>query len=55
MASANASATATVAKLEDAVSAFCLGLSSKPYRVERYAAFPCRCDTPSGFAAEAAG
>ncbi|MCX5514602.1 amidohydrolase [Kaistia algarum] len=55
MASANASATATVAKLEDAVSAFCLGLSSKPYRVERYAAFPCRCETPSGFAAEAAG
>lgn len=55
MARANADAAAKVAKLEDAVTAFCRGLSSKPYRVERYAAFPCRCEEAGGFAAEAVG
>jgi len=55
MRSANVEATARVAKLEEAVTAFCRGLSSTPYPVERYAAFPCRCETPSGFAAEAVG
>lgn len=53
MARANADAAAKVAKLEDAVTAFCRGLSSKPYRVERYAAFPCRCEETGGFSAEA--
>jgi 5-methylthioadenosine/S-adenosylhomocysteine deaminase len=56
MLSANAGETAKAALLEDAVAGFCRSLSAKPYRVERYAAFPCVCqDAPSGFTADAVG
>ncbi|MCX5518977.1 amidohydrolase family protein [Kaistia defluvii] len=47
----NAGEIAKVERLEEAVTGFCRGLSMKPYRVERYAAFPCGCDEASGFAA----
>ncbi|MCX5568424.1 amidohydrolase family protein [Kaistia nematophila] len=47
----NAAEIAKVETLEDAVTGFCRGLSMKPYRVERYAAFPCGCEEASGFAA----
>lgn len=53
MASANAEAVERIGALEDAVTAFCRGLAAKPYRVERYAAFPCGCETPAGFVADA--
>ncbi|HWJ72495.1 MAG TPA: amidohydrolase family protein [Kaistia sp.] len=39
-------------RLEDAVTSFCRSLAAKPYSVERYAAFPCRCaGEDEGFAA----
>ncbi|MBN8998622.1 MAG: amidohydrolase family protein [Rhizobiales bacterium] len=55
MARVNADSAARAAQLEDAVAEFCRGLSSRPYRVERYAAFPCRCEAGAGFAADAVG
>jgi guanine deaminase len=30
-------------RLEEAVAHYCRGLAARPYRVERYAAFPCGC------------
>jgi len=52
IASLNQADMAVAERLEEAVTSFCRSLSAKPYSVERYAAFPCRCETPeAGFAA----
>ena len=50
----NAAEIERAGKLEDAVMDFCRGLSMKPYRVERYAAYPCACEpSTAGFVADA--
>ncbi len=55
IASMNAGDMEIANRLEDAVTAFCRSLAAKPYSVERYAAFPCRCAPgEAGFTAEPA-
>lgn len=49
----NAGEIERVGRLEAAVMDFCRGLSMQPYRVERYAALPCRCGAEAGFVADA--
>lgn len=51
----NATDLAQAERLEDAVTSFCRSLAAKPYRVERYAAFPCGCEPSKGFEATAQG